>query len=80
MKLYLITFRYYGTQFIVNDPSEERAIDFAIEANKTLGEVNDCNIEDKSLYECEKVDFSLLKELIKRDDYYGTTENTIIFD
>lgn len=36
MELYLVTFRDYGTQFIVNDNSEERAIELAAEANKTL--------------------------------------------
>ena len=39
MELYLVTFRDYGTQFIVNDHSEEGAIELAAEANKTLGEI-----------------------------------------
>ena len=80
MELYLVTFRDYGTQFIVNDHSEERAIELAAEVNKTLGEIEGLNLEDKTLYDCEKIDFSLLKELIKREDYYGATENVIIFD
>jgi hypothetical protein len=80
MELYLVTFRDYGTQFIVNDNSEERAIELAAEANKTLGEIEGINLEDKTLYDCEKIDFSLLKELIRRKDSYGATENVIIFD
>lgn len=80
MELYLITFRDYGTQFIVNDTLEERAIELAAEANKTLGDIEGYNLEDKELYDCEKINFSLLKELFKRHDYYGSTENVIIFD
>mgnify|MGYP004695196277 FL=1 len=80
MELYLVTFRDYGTQFIVNDHSEEGAIELAAEANKTLGEIEGLNLEDKTLYNCEKIDFSLLSELIRREDYYGATENVIIFD
>lgn len=80
MELYLVTFRDYGTQFIVNDHSKERAIELAAEANKTLGEIEGLNLEDKTLYNCEKIDFSLLSELIRREGYYGATENVIIFN
>lgn len=80
MELYLVTFRDYGTQFVVNDHSEKRAIELAAKANKTLGEIEGLNLEDKTLYDCEKIDFSSLSELIRRKDYCGATKNAIIFD
>lgn len=80
MNLYLITFVDYGTQFVVNSDSEEKALESAISVNKNLGEVENVDLADKNLYEVEKIDFCLLSELFKRDDYYKTVENVAIFD
>ena len=71
---------HYGTQFVVDQDSEEKALESAIAVNKTLGEVENVDLSDKSLYKVEKIDFFLLSELFKRDGYYKTVKNAAIFD
>lgn len=80
MNLYLIKFTPCGTQFLVNQETEETAFQSAVKANRIVGEMEDTDLSDKSLYQIEKVDFSVLANLIQTSVYWGKTDDTIIFD
>lgn len=73
MNLKLITFNGDQEQFLVNAMGNETAIELAIEANKKIGNFDEpewnAEMEDKSRYEVEDVDFNMLCEIIKRDDW-----------
>ena len=73
MGLKLVTFNRDQEQFLVNAIGNEAAIELAIEANKKIGNFDEpewnAEMEDKSRYEVEDVDFDLLCETIKRDDW-----------
>ena len=73
MYLKLVTFNNDQEQFLVNAVGKETAIELAIEANKKIGDFNDpewnAEMDDKSRYEVEDVDFDMLCEIIKRDDW-----------
>lgn len=79
-QLYLITMREYGAQFLVNQNSEEAALQSAIRENKQLGKIDGIDLSDTSLYDTEIVDFSMLAELIRRDDFLYISNDTIVFD
>lgn len=79
-QLYLITMREYGAQFLVNQNSEEAALQSAIRENKQLGKIDDIDLSDTSLYDTEIVDFSMLADLIRRDDFLYISNDTIVFD
>lgn len=88
MRLMLVTFTLDNTQFLVNvDDEFTSAINYAIEANKKVGGfVNDPNdgltldeIMNTDNYEVEDVEFSLLKEMFKRNDYMFSTSNVLVF-
>lgn len=73
MDLKLVTFNRDQEQFLVNATGNETAIELAIEANKKIGNFDEpewnAEMEDKSRYKVEDVDFDLLCEIIKRDDW-----------
>lgn len=79
-QLYLITLREYGAQFLVNQNSEKAALQSAIRENKQLGKIDGIDLSDTSLYDTEIVDFSMLTELIRRDDFLYASNDTIVFD
>lgn len=79
-QLYLITMREYGVQFLVNQNSEEAALQSAIRENKQLGKIDGIDLSDTSLYDTEIADFSMLAELIRRDDFLYASNDTIVFD
>lgn len=80
LQLYLITLKDYGVQFLVNQNSEEAALQSAIRENIRLGNIENVNLSDTSLYEIESVDFSMLAELIRRDDFLYVKDDTVVFD
>lgn len=73
MDLKLVTFDSNQEQFLVNTARNQTAIELAIEANKKIGNFDELELnaemEDYSRYEVEDVDFNLLCEIIKRDDW-----------
>ena len=80
MNLKLVTWEGDLTQFLVNAETDEEAIDLAIEANKEIDiTFHDKDMDDKSTYSVEDVDFMMLCELFKRNDMAGKYENTIAF-
>lgn len=79
--LYFVTFHPTDTQFIVGQDNEEKALESAIEANKLVGEMEDIDITDKKNYTVEPINsFESLKIHLKRQDYYGETNDTVIFE
>lgn len=73
MDLRLVTFNGDQTQFLVNATRNQTAIELAIEANKKIGNFDEpewnAEILDYSQYKVEDVDFNLLCEIIKRNDW-----------
>lgn len=73
MDLKLVTFNGDQEQFLVNATRNQTAIELAINANKEIGNFDypewNAEMEDYSRYEVEDVDFNLLCEIIKRDDW-----------
>lgn len=78
ISLYLVTFRPTFTQFLCNVNNKKDAIDAAMKANIEMGNVD--GMKSKDNYQVEIVGWDLLKEILRRDDYYGTINNTVIFD
>ena len=75
--LKLVTFDGDLTQFLVEADNKLEAIKQAVEANLHLGnEGFDSYIHDLTLYTVEDVDFDLLKELIKRQDWIMSKNNS----
>ena len=80
MNLFLITFIPCGTQFLVDQETEDKAFLSAVEANRTVGEMEDTDLSDRTFYEIKKIDFSELANLIQTSSYWGKTEKAIIFN
>ena len=80
MNLYLIKFTYTGTMFLVNAPTKKDALNFAMNANAKVGVINDINLFDKSYYKISIVNFRDLIMLFSKNNYYGKTDNVIIFE
>lgn len=80
MNLFLITFIPCETQFLVNRENEDKAFLSAVEANRTVGEMEDTDLSDRRLYKIKKVNFSDLASLIQKSAFWGKTDDTIIFD
>ena len=81
MNLILVTFETDLTQFLVDAELRDEAIDIAIESNKLVGDCSEIHneIEDRSLYTVENVDFALLNGLLIRNDCLGMFSNAIVF-
>ena len=79
--LYFVTFHPTYTPFIVEQDNEEKALETAIEANKLVGEIEDIDITDKKYYTVEPIDsFESFNTHLKRQDYYGETNDAVIFE
>lgn len=78
--LFLVTFLPTGSQFIVNADDEKKVLGSAIKANCLIGEMEDTDLSDHSLYETEEITFDRLAELFSKGGYWGKTDDTIIFD
>lgn len=82
MNLKMVTFIIDNTQFLVDADTTKEAIEFAIEANREIGEVDDdlgC-IDKVDNYEVEDIDFESLRWIFRRDDYMFSTANAICFN
>lgn len=83
MCLKLVTFDKDQEQFLVSATKDETAIELAIEANKKIGDYDNpdwnAQMEDKSYYDVEDVDFNLLCEIIKRDDWLFSDIDVMAF-
>lgn len=83
MYLKLVTFNSDQEQFLVNAIGNETAIELAIEANKKIGDFSDpewnAEMEDKARYEVVDVDFDMLCEIIKRDDWLFKDTYVMVF-
>lgn len=82
MNLKMVTFIIDNTQFLVDADTTKEAIEFAIEANREIGEMDDdpeC-IDKVDNYEVEDIDFEDLRWIFRRDDYMFSTANAICFN
>ena len=82
MTLWMVTYESDLTQFVVDAETGEKAIEKAIEANKELdiefGTTEESDAENRKLYIADPVDFALLREIIRRKDYYGDVCDTVV--
>ena len=78
ISLYLVTFRPSFTQFVCNVKNKKAAIDAAMKANIEMGNVD--GMMNKDNYQVEIIGWDLLKEILKRNDYYGVHNDVVIFD
>lgn len=78
ISLYLVTFRPTFTQFLCNVNNKKDAIDAAMKANIEMGDID--GMKSKDNYQVEIVGWDLLKEILRRDDYYGTINDMVVFD
>lgn len=78
ISLYLVTFRPSFTQFVCNVKNKKAAIDAAMKANIEMGKID--GMTNKDNYQVEIIGWDLLKEILKRNDYYGVHNNVVIFD
>ena len=78
ISLYLVTFRPSFTQFVCNVENKKAAIDAAMKANIEMGDID--GMKDKDNYQVEIIGWDLLKEILKRNDYYGVHNDVVIFD
>lgn len=78
ISLYLVTFRPSFTQFVCNVKNKKAAIDAAMKANIEMGEID--GMMNKDNYQVEIIGWDLLKEILKRNDYYGVYNDVVIFD
>lgn len=84
MNLKMVTFIIDNTQFLVDADTAKEAIEFAIEANREIGEMDDdpeC-IDKVDNYEVEDIDFESLRWIFRfrGDDYMFSTANAICFN
>lgn len=87
MHLKFVTFMGDQEQFLVNAIGNNTAIELAIEANMEIGGlVDDENdgltekeVRDVSKYIVEDVDFNMLCEIIKRDDWLSNDTYVMAF-
>ena len=84
LNLKMVTFDIDYTQFLVDAENYEKAIDLAIEANRKYGPYDDnleADIEDRTNYSIDEVvDMDYLGEIMRRDDYLGNYNGTLIFN
>ena len=78
ISLYLVTFRPSFTQFVCNVKNKKAAIDAAMKANIEMGKID--GMMNKDNYQVEIIGWDLLKEILKRNDYYGVYNDVVIFD
>lgn len=78
ISLYLVTFRPSFTQFVCNVKNKKAAIDAAVKANIEMGKID--GIMNKDNYQVKIIGWDLLKEILKRNDYYGVHNDVVIFD
>lgn len=78
ISLYLVTFRPSFTQFVCNVKNKKAAIDAAMKANIEMGKID--GMMNKDNYQVEIIGWDLLKEILKRNDYYGIHNDVVIFD
>ena len=78
ISLYLVTFRPSFTQFVCNVKNKKAAIDAAMKANIKMGKID--GMTNKDNYQVEIIGWDLLKEILKRNDYYGVHNDVVIFD
>lgn len=78
ISLYLVTFRPSFTQFVCNVKNKKAAIDAAVKANIEMGKID--GMMNKDNYQVEIIGWDLLKEILKRNDYYGVYNDVVIFD
>ena len=85
MNIKMVTYEGDLTQFLVNTSSNDEAIQMAIQANKSdlLGPYEEEFLEDMEDPMCYTVDdiddINILGEIIRRDDYVGNYNGTLIF-
>jgi len=88
MNLWLVTFDLDYSQFLVDAKNIEEAIGKAIEVNKgnLLGkcdpeEISEEEMNDRANYETYHVDdTNMLYNIIRRDDWVGIENGTIVFN
>lgn len=78
ISLYLVTFRPSFTQFVCNVKNKKAAIDAAVKANIEMGKID--GMMNKDNYQVEIIGWDLLKEILKRNDYYGVYNDVVIFN
>lgn len=78
ISLYLVTFRPTFTQFVCNVKNKKAAIDAAVKANIEMGKID--GMMNKDNYQVEIIGWDLLKEILKRNDYYGVHNDVVIFN
>lgn len=78
ISLYLVTFRPTFTQFLCNVNNKKNAVYAAMKANIEMGEID--GMMNKDNYQVEIIGWDLLKEILKRNDYYGVHNDVVIFD
>ena len=78
ISLYLVTFRPSFTQFVCNVKNKKAAIDAAVKANIEMGKID--GMMNKDNYQVEIIGWDLLKEILKRNDYYGVYNDVVIFE
>ena len=78
ISLYLVTFRPSFTQFVCNVKNKKAAIDAAVKANIEMGKID--GMMNKDNYQVEIIRWDLLKEILKRNDYYGVYNDVVIFN
>lgn len=78
IRIYLVTFQSTGTQFVCETKNKKLALEKAMKANNEMGYVDGVN--NKKEYTVELINWPLLKEILKRADYYGVMNDCVIFD
>lgn len=78
ISLYLVTFEPSFTQFVCNVENKKAAIDAAMKANIEMGDID--GMMNKDNYQVEIIGWDLLKEILKRNDYYGVHNDVVIFN
>ena len=85
LNLKMVTYEGDLTQYIVDAKNYDEAIQKAIEANKSnlMGPYDEEfleDMEDPANYSIDEVvDMNLLGEIMRRDDYIGKYNGTLIF-
>ena len=87
LNLKLVTFEGDNTQFLVNATTNEEAIAYANEANIHCGVIDnedgcayDLNNPKAEWYTIEDVDWDMLQEICKRDDYMFSTGRAVVYN
>lgn len=85
LNLKMVTYEGDLTQFLVDSTSNDEAIRLAIQANKSdiLGAYEEEfleDMEDPTFYTVDDIDdINILGEIVRRDDYIGNYNGTLIF-